>query len=53
MTMMFKVPGPDASRDPGQGAIGDLKVGARVQFEFILQGDDYVLQSVKPAGGAR
>jgi len=69
MTMMFKLPGQDASKDPGQGAtkgpaqsaakapaqsaVGDLKVGARVQFEFIQQGDDYVLQSVKPAGSAR
>ena len=41
MTMPFK--------SPKQGLPKDLKVGARIQFEFVQQGDDYVLQSVKPA----
>lgn len=41
MTMPFK--------GPKGGLPKDLKVGARVQFEFVQQGDDYVLQSVNPA----
>ncbi len=45
MTMGFKPP-------PG-GAPKDLKVGARIHFEFVQQGDDFVLQHVMtlPAGG--
>lgn len=41
MTMPFK--------SPKEGLPKDLKVGERIQFEFVQQGDDYVLQSVKPA----
>lgn len=41
MTMPFK--------SPKGGLPKDLKVGAQIQFEFVQQGDDYVLQSVKPA----
>lgn len=41
MTMPFK--------NPKEGLPKDLKVGARVRFEFVQQGDDYVLQSVTPA----
>jgi Cu(I)/Ag(I) efflux system membrane fusion protein len=40
MTMGFKYP-------PG-GMPKDLKVGARIHFEFVQQGDDYVLQHVMP-----
>jgi Cu(I)/Ag(I) efflux system membrane fusion protein len=40
MTMPFK--------NPRQGLPKDLKVGMRVKFDFIQQGDDYVLQSVTP-----
>ena len=40
MTMPFKSPDNVLPKD--------LKVGSKVQFEFIQQGDDYVLQSVKP-----
>ena len=41
MTMPFK--------NPKAGAPNDLKVGAQVEFDFVQQGDDYVLQRVKPA----
>ena len=41
MTMPFK--------SPKEGAPKDLKVGAQVQFDFVQQGDDYVLQRVVPA----
>ena len=41
MTMPFK--------NPRQGSLNDLKVGAQVQFDFVQQGDDYVLQRVVPA----
>ena len=41
MTMPFK--------NPRQGILNDLKVGAQVQFDFVQQGDDYVLQRVVPA----
>jgi Cu(I)/Ag(I) efflux system membrane fusion protein len=40
MTMPFK--------NPKQGLPKDLKVGMRVKFDFVMQGDDYVLQSVTP-----
>jgi Cu(I)/Ag(I) efflux system membrane fusion protein len=40
MTMPFKSP-------KGRVPAG-LSVGARVQFEFVQQGDDYVLESLKP-----
>ena len=40
MTMPFK--------SPKQGLPKDLRVGERVRFEFVQQGDDYVLQSVTP-----
>jgi Cu(I)/Ag(I) efflux system membrane fusion protein len=40
MTMTFKTP-------PG-GLPGGLKVGEMVRFEFVQQGDDYVLQSIQP-----
>ena len=42
MTMAFKNP-------PG-GPPKDLKVGARIHFEFVQQGDEYVLQHVMPLG---
>jgi len=41
MTMPFK--------NPGKVLPQDLKVGSKVQFEFIQQDDDYVLKSVIPA----
>lgn len=41
MTMPFK--------NPGKVLPKGLKVGSPIQFEFTQQGDDYVLQSVKPA----
>lgn len=41
MTMPFK--------NPKEGLPKDLKVGARVRFDFVQQGDDYVLQSITPA----
>ena len=45
MTMSFKT--------PREGLAKDLKVGMQVKFDFIQQGDDYVLQSVIPvASGA-
>jgi Cu(I)/Ag(I) efflux system membrane fusion protein len=40
MTMPFK--------NPTQGLPKDLKVGMRVKFDFVVQGDDYVLQSITP-----
>lgn len=40
MTMPFK--------SPKEGLPKTLKVGARIRFEFVQQGDDYVLQSVTP-----
>jgi Cu(I)/Ag(I) efflux system membrane fusion protein len=40
MTMPFK--------NPKQGLPKDLKVGMRVKFDFVMQGEDYVLQSVTP-----
>ncbi|MFC5522125.1 efflux RND transporter periplasmic adaptor subunit [Polaromonas jejuensis] len=40
MTMPFK--------NPKEGLPKDLKVGARVSFDFVQRGDDYVLQSVTP-----
>ncbi len=40
MTMAFK--------NPGEGLSRDLKVGMQVSFDFVQQGDDYVLQSVTP-----
>jgi Cu(I)/Ag(I) efflux system membrane fusion protein len=40
MTMPFK--------NPKQGSPQGLKVGMKVKFEFVVQGDDYVLQSVTP-----
>jgi Cu(I)/Ag(I) efflux system membrane fusion protein len=43
MTMAFKLP-------PG-GVPKGLKVGARIHFEFVQQGDDYVLQHVMPMPG--
>ena len=41
MTMPFK--------NPQDATPKDLKVGAHVQFDFVQQGDDYVLQRVVPA----
>lgn len=40
MTMPFK--------SPKEGLPKDLSVGERVLFEFVQQGDDYVLQSITP-----
>lgn len=44
MTMPFK--------NPGNVLPGGLKVGSKVQFEFIQQGDDYILQSAAPVATA-
>lgn len=41
MTMPFKA--------PSQGLPKSLKEGMRVKFDFVQEGDDYVLQSVVPA----
>lgn len=40
MTMGFK--------KPGKGLPRDLRAGSRIRFEFVQQGDDYVLQNVTP-----
>ena len=40
MTMGFK--------KPGKGLPRDLRAGSRIRFEFVQQGNDYVLQNVTP-----